>query len=117
MTNGDFKEAFRRLQHSCIRHFDLEILDSAFMRYWKTQENEFVVERISRPWRLDGTDYEALDSAVSHLCPKSYRIHLGPSSWSVDGRNRDIDLLARDSFLSSLEMCYLNVSQLRHYME
>lgn len=109
LTDGDFEEALRRLQHSRIQCFALHVLDSRFMRHWSERETDFVVEHIEF-LPLDDVDYEALDSAVVQLRPKNYKISASRTSWNEGWNSKQVKLLARDSLLSVLETCTLDVS-------
>lgn len=82
---GDFAKTFLRLQHTCIKDFYFDIRDIPFMRYWKGQEAAiFTVVNVD--FRLtDFTDYDALESIVNYLRPRtSAAIHVG-ESWQENG--------------------------------
>ncbi|KAH7702068.1 hypothetical protein AAVH_30786, partial [Aphelenchoides avenae] len=114
VLDGDFAEIFLRLQHTCIKKFNFGIRDSAFMRYWKAQENvAFTVVRID--FRLtDETDYGVLDSVVNHLRPRTTaEVDVEEYLWYDTGYNRDkakkrLELLARESFVNNLQSCSLD---------
>ncbi|KAH7724710.1 hypothetical protein AAVH_07851 [Aphelenchoides avenae] len=108
--DGDFAETFRRLQHTCIKDFNLNIRDSPFLRYWKAQEAAvFTVVDIDFSL-TDFTHYNVLDSTVNHLRPRAMLFVAGKSSWHENGyKSEDLKLLARDSFLNNLQTIRLAV--------
>lgn len=110
---GDFAETYRRLQHTCIKWFDVSICDSPFLRYWMAQEAAvFNVVYIDFRIAFNG-HYEIFDSIVKHVRPKTTIVATGGYGWHEAGRNTELmKLLTRKSLLNSLRTCCLRVSQL-----
>ncbi|KAH7707804.1 hypothetical protein AAVH_24959 [Aphelenchoides avenae] len=114
-----FEETVRRLQNVCIKDFNFEILDSAFLRYWVAQETAaFTVVGIELFDRPETKDYGLLDAIVNHLRPRAAQFDVDESSWHNNDdelpswhKNKDelLKLLNRDSFLRNLQTCRLNV--------
>ncbi|KAH7711597.1 hypothetical protein AAVH_21064 [Aphelenchoides avenae] len=100
---GDFTETFRRLQHTCIKWFDVSICDSPFLRYWMAQEAAvFNVVRIEFYIDFNG-HYDIFDSIVNHARPKTTIV-------AEDGTNNELmKVLTRKSLLNSLRTCCLRV--------
>ncbi|KAH7678390.1 hypothetical protein AAVH_41711 [Aphelenchoides avenae] len=108
--DGDFADTFRRLQHVCIKNFDVWITDSPFVHYWKAQEAAVFTVVSIELYGLGNTDYDVLDSIVNHLRPRAMSFDVGESSWHENGyKSEDLKLLARESFLNNLQICRLEV--------
>ncbi|KAH7697822.1 hypothetical protein AAVH_35090 [Aphelenchoides avenae] len=102
IDDGDSAEIFRRLQHTCIKHFWVGIRESAFLRYWRAQETASFAVLCLEFGGLEIADYRVLDSIVNHLRPTT----IGEVD---DDHDPMLELLARNSFLNSLQICTLNV--------
>ncbi|KAH7695751.1 hypothetical protein AAVH_22847 [Aphelenchoides avenae] len=110
INDGNFEEAFRRLQNTCINEFFVGIRDSAFLRYWISREDaSFTVVSIV----FDVADVEdngtaILDSIINRLRPRTMDTDVEESSWSkYDSNSAYTALLARESFVNSLHTCRL----------
>ncbi|KAH7711972.1 hypothetical protein AAVH_20684 [Aphelenchoides avenae] len=102
IDDGDCAEIFRRLQNTCIKSISVGIRESAFLRYWRAQETaSFTVVEIEFGG-LEVADCGVLDSIGNHLRPRT--------THAVDDDHVEmLELMARDSFLNSLQICSLNV--------
>ncbi|KAH7721140.1 hypothetical protein AAVH_11376 [Aphelenchoides avenae] len=119
LHDGDFAETFRRLQHTCIKYFDVWIVDSPFLRYWRAQgAAAFTVVTIY--FHIEDlelcvdcpieTDYEVFDSIVDHVRPKTTLIVAEGYGWHENAMNNvDMKALARQSLLNTLQTCCLRV--------
>ncbi|KAH7703374.1 hypothetical protein AAVH_29455 [Aphelenchoides avenae] len=108
--DGDFAETFRRLQYTCVKSFCVCIRDSPFLRYWKAQET-VVFTVVSTAFNLPGTtDYDAFDTIMNHLRPRSMELDVEKSSWHENGYNSEyLELLSHDALLKNLQTCRLEV--------
>ncbi|KAH7697303.1 hypothetical protein AAVH_35614, partial [Aphelenchoides avenae] len=104
--DGDFAETFRRLQHTCVKYFHVEIHNSSFMRYWMAQKTAaFTVVKIDGVL-AEATDYDLLDSVVTHIRPRTMFVPV----WGANSYNGEqLKLLARDAFLNLLQTCGLRI--------
>ncbi|KAH7691329.1 hypothetical protein AAVH_40157 [Aphelenchoides avenae] len=108
--DGDFAETFGRLQNACIKEFVIGIRDSAFLRYWISQEAaSCTVVSIDFPLHevaANGTGI--LDSIMNRLRPRFLADRVEQASWYKYGSNSAYtELLARESFVNSLHTCSL----------
>ncbi|KAH7704950.1 hypothetical protein AAVH_27850 [Aphelenchoides avenae] len=113
--NGDFAGAVRRLQHSCIKNFDVDIGDSPFLRYWMAQEADaFTVLSICINPPEATKNYELLDAIVNRVRPNTLDVSYesGPSAYgdqTAPYNSEYLEVMARDSFLNILQICPLNI--------
>lgn len=114
--DGDFAEAFCRLQHSYIKLFSIGIEDSPFLRYWEAQKaaDLTIVSIDFEP--SETLDNDVLDSIVNLLQPRTIDVSFEHclSQWWEDQtapyNSKYLGVLARASFVNSLQTCPLNVS-------
>ncbi|KAH7704451.1 hypothetical protein AAVH_28356, partial [Aphelenchoides avenae] len=114
VRDGDFAGAVRRLQHAFIKNFDVDVGDSPFLQYWMAQEADaFTVLSIYIDPPKATTDYGLLDAIMNRVRPRTLDVSFesGPSFWDELGpyKSKYLEVLARDSFFDSLQVCPLNV--------
>ncbi|KAH7704452.1 hypothetical protein AAVH_28357 [Aphelenchoides avenae] len=113
--DGDFAEAFCRLQHSYIKLFSIGIEDSPFLRYWEAQKaaDLTIVSIDFEP--SETLDNDVLDSIVNLLQPRTIDVSFEHclSQWWEDQtapyNSKYLGVLARASFVNSLQTCPLNL--------
>lgn len=96
------------MHHALLRRVRV----SALLLYWQAQETDFTVVNIDveLPER---TYFDFVPNAiVRHLRPRAMQFAVTDTAWYGNGDGSEyLELLVRDSFLTSLKTCCLYVSR------
>ncbi|KAH7701362.1 hypothetical protein AAVH_31505 [Aphelenchoides avenae] len=107
LIDSDFDAILLRLEHAFVLDFHFRISDHSFLRHLRAnaQNVEFLVNRIwfKMPAPEATDDYVLLDSIVNLLRPQAYN-----PLFHLYTKERWVDLLKRESFLSNIKTLNLD---------